>query len=229
MKPRPIYFLHWNDRKAFLCDFPRKEALISRLEEENFQGCYGTPPETEDLEQFRRVCKVKIELAVRDWFNEKKALIHLALGAGIFLFSFYFLSYVIRDPLPLVDELLLSTFLGGLGWFRLSRQEVRSEEALIKKQELNGYADRIPFAPGEYLKQTELHLERIAGLGKEERETLIREEEPLFFTGYSREMLDLRRALGARLKEKRRKASFPLEGEEELRILYAQLNRFLKK
>ena len=88
---------------------------------------------------------------------------------GIFLISFYFLSYVVRDPIPLVDEILISLGLALLGWYRLKNQEVNSEQALLKKQELNQILNRIPFESAEYLNQIELYLEKLSSMKESEK------------------------------------------------------------
>lgn len=237
MKDRNIYFLHWNTHKCFLCDLPEKSELIEYLENEKIQGQYGSSPGTEDLQSFQGEWKVKIDLAVRSWFNDSRFLLHFILATGIFLLSFYFLSYVVRDPLPLVDEIVISLVLSFLGWYRLSNQEVHSEKALLIKQELIQSLNRIPFESAEFLKQVELYLEKLSTMKKDEVVHMIKEgATPLFFNTYSQEMIELRKALGNHLKKNRtspmnllrKKRTASPESYPEMQILFDQLTVFLK-
>jgi hypothetical protein len=237
LKSRNIYFLNWNDNKCFISDLPEKDALISFLEEERLKGYYGTSPGAEDMHSFQTICKVKIEIAVQSWFNDKKFLLHFVVAVGIFLLSFYFFSYVIRDPLPLVDEIILSLILAVLGWHRLSNQEVHSEKALLKKQELIEAMNRIPFENADYLKQIELYLEKLSAMKPDDLESLEKEKTtPLFFNSYSREMTDFRKALDRYLKEgrsgifslfKRKQSEKKDVKPQELYFLYNQLSDYL--
>ena len=182
LKHRNIYFLHWNSNRCFIANPPAKAALIDFLENEDIRGYYGSSPSAEDMQSFQANWKVKIDLAVRAWFNDSKFILHFILATGIFLLSFYFLSYVIRDPLPLVDEIVLSLILAALGWYRLVNQDVQSEKALLKKQELTHSLNRIPFERVDFLKQVELYLEKIASMSRTEKAEYIKEGGvPLFF------------------------------------------------
>ena len=228
MKPRNIYFLHWNSNKCFLSNLPEKAELINFLEEENIKGYYGSSPDTEDMLYFQTEGKVKVEMAVRSWYNDSRFLLYFILSIGIFLLSFYFLSYVIRDPLPLVDEIVLSSVFAILGWHRLKNQDVHSEKALLKKQELIQFLNRIPFESAPFLKQVELYLEKVSLMKKTEVDQMLAEGTmPLFFNTYGSEVQDLRKALEGSLKrKKKRKQNKP--DYPELKILLSQINNYIK-
>lgn len=237
MKDRNIYFLHWNTHKCFISDLPEKSDLIEFFENEAIKGLYGTSPDTEDLQSFQSEWKVKVDLAVRSWFNDSKFLLHFTLATCIFLLSFYFLSYVIRDPLPLVDEIVLSLILGILGWYRLSNQEVHSEKALVKKQELIQSLNSISFESGDFLKQVELYLEKVSSMNRDEVLDMMKEgATPLFFNTYTQEMIAFRKALENHLKKNRfsgkslfrKKGTASVEIYPEMQILFDQLTVFLK-
>ena len=238
MKNRNIYFLHWNNNRCFIANPPAKAALIDFLENEDIKGYYGSSPSAEDMQNFQANWKVKIDLAIRAWFNDSKFILHFILATGIFLLSFYFLSYVIRDPLPLVDEIVLSFLLALLGWHRLANQDVQSEKALLKKQELTDYLNRIPFESVEFLKQVELYLEKIGSMSGVEKSDFIREGSvPLFFNSYSQEMMDFRKALEGFLKDQnsrgpgrltKKKRMSQKEDLSDLIFLFKQLSEYLK-
>ncbi len=237
MKPTNIYFLHWNANKCFIADFPEKSGLLDALENESFQGYFGTSPDPEDMQEFQRIGKVRIELAVRAWFNDSRFLLHFLLATGIFLLSYYFLSYVVRDPLPLVDEIVLSLVLAVLGWYRLSNQEVHSEKAQLKKQDMIQLFDRIPFEKSPFLEQVELYLEKLSSMKESDVDQMLKEgATPIFFNSFSDETYNFRMALEKYFKKTR---SFPFRragkktepvrelSERELKILLKQLNNFV--
>ena len=237
MKPCKIYFLNWNGNKAFIADYPKKSKLLESLENDSFQGYFGTSPGTEEMQEFQSLGKVRIDMAVRAWFNESRFLLHFILATGIFLLSFYFLSYVIKDPLPMVDEIIISSVLGILGWYRLNNQELQSEKALLKKQDMIQSFNRIPFNKSDFLEQAELYLEKVAAMKDEEIGQMLKEgATPLFFNTFSEETYDFRLALENFLSGKKR---FPLPprkqnrmeisevSEGELKILLKQLNGYV--
>ena len=235
MKNRNIYFLHWNNNRCFIANPPVKAAFVDFLEDGDVKGYYGSSPSAEDMQGFQANWKVRIDLAVRAWINDSKFILHFILATGIFLLSFYFLSYVIRDPLPLVDEIVLSSVLALLGWYRLVNQDVQSEKALLKKQELNQSLNRIPFESADFLKQVELYLEKIGSMSRVERDDLIREGSvPLFFNSYSQEMIDFRKALEGYLKDRKGKflkknmGSVKEDHLSDLQVLYKQISEYLK-
>ena len=237
MKSSSIYFLNWNTNKCFIAEYPEKARLLDALENENFQGYFGTSPDPDDLQEFQRIGKVRIEMAVRAWFNDSRFLLHFLLATGIFLLSYYFLSYLIRDPLPLVDEIILSVILAVLGWYRLSNQEVHSEKAQLKKQDMIQFFNRIPFEKSSFLEQVELYLEKLSTMTDSEiDQMLIEGATPVFFNSFSDETSSFRIALEKYLKKG---SSFGIRGfkknnnqkhiktDRELKILLKQLNNFV--
>ncbi len=236
MKPRGIYFLNWNSHKCFIADFPQKSQLIEFLEDENFKGYYGSSPGAEDMKEFQSLGKVKIEMALRAWYNDSRFLIHFILTTGIFLLSFYFLSYIIRDPLPLVDEIVLSLVLALLGWYRLNNQDLQSEKVLLKKQGLIQALDRIPFEKSPFLVQVELYLEKLSTMKIEEIDRMLEEgATPLFFNTFKDETVDFRKALDCYFSRSRKKRFFSKKSVtaetvldlKELKVLKKQLNSFV--
>lgn len=239
MKERKVYFIHWNNRRLFLNDRYGKTDLMNHLEEENIRGYYGSAPGTEEMAGFQTELQVKADMAVNRWINDSRFIIHFLMATGIFLVSFYFLSYVIQDPLPLVDEIVISLVLGFLGWHRLNNQNIQSEKANRKKLELKQLISRIPFEQSEFLNQVELYLEKISDMKEGEVRTMLQEGSvPLFFTTSGSELMDFHQCLASSLGKSRRafpffsgktkkKENSPAESGELL-ILSRQLSDYYK-
>ncbi len=65
-------------------------------------------------------------LMVSRYIQDKHYLPRLFISAAVFLLFYLFFSLVIRDPLPMVDEILLSLVFSLLVWIFLSRKDTNT-------------------------------------------------------------------------------------------------------
>jgi hypothetical protein len=83
-----------------------------------------------------------IDFSVDRWIMDKRYIPRLLVCALVFLLSYFFFSLVIRDPIPIIDELAFSTIITLFVWRFASKrdtqcviaQKLRSE---LKKQASN--------------------------------------------------------------------------------------------
>ncbi|MDC7232115.1 MAG: hypothetical protein PQJ58_02695 [Spirochaetales bacterium] len=213
---KTIYYLKWKDQSALFSDLDH-QSLISALDEEDLRICYGSSLTEEDKNSINIEMKTAVETAVNRWINDSRFLIHLLMAAGVFLVSYYFLSYVIRDPLPVIDEIILSILLGALAWYRLKNQEHQSERAINRKLELGQFLSAMPMEQTELLEQIELHLENLADMNPVEVKKLIRSGAvPVFFTTEKKKLMKIVMAADVYRKKRRfsRKQQVPVEFNE---------------
>ncbi len=223
---KKVYFLKWKNSSLIVNDYTDLN-LMENLTEGNISVSYGGSLTDVDHELIKTEFRVNIEKAVNRWINDSKFLIHLLLSAGVFLVSFYFLSYVVRDPVPFVDEIILSFVLAGLAWYRLKNQQNQSEKVIQKKVELEQYLSDVSYESSDFVTQVELYLEKLGSMDQEERSRMIESGAvPVFFTSEKKELVTLLRLLENYKKKNRFKKgySFPLELTEFI----SQIRAFLK-
>jgi hypothetical protein len=77
-----------------------------------------------------------IDFSVDRWIQNKQYIPRLLISAAIFTASYFLFSLVIRDPVPMVDELLISGGLVLLAWNYLAKRDTRSSIAQRRRYEL---------------------------------------------------------------------------------------------
>ncbi len=78
----------------------------------------------------------QIDFAVDRWIQDKRYVPRLLFSALAFMVSYLFFSLVVRDPLPMIDELLISSGWAIVVWITLSRRDTRSILAQENRQRL---------------------------------------------------------------------------------------------
>ena len=217
-----IYYLKWNSRSLLLSEKNDRD-LISALEEEDIRILHGEHLSEDDLRSIKLSLKVSIEKGVNRWIADSRFLLHCVMAAAVFLVSYYFLSYVIRDPLPVVDEVVLSGVLAFLAYIRLRNQEYRSEKAVSRKLELEQSLSDLSCESSPFLSQAELYLEKLAGMKDKERNEMIESGGvPVFFSSEKKQLLRFYKALNR--SGRKVKKNYP----RELKELIRQIRDFLK-
>lgn len=110
-------------------------------------GRYATEPGPGDTEIIRKTLHSELEKGLRRDALDRGFYPRLLVSAAVFLLLYLFLSIVVRDPVPLVDELLA----GGLGavaaWFALERRSLSSETFARRSAALRRALDSAIFRP----------------------------------------------------------------------------------
>ncbi len=77
-----------------------------------------------------------IDFSVDRWIQNKQYVPRLLLSALVFTAAYFVLSLAIRDPLPMVDELLISGGLAVFTWVSLAKRDTRSSVAQRRRNAL---------------------------------------------------------------------------------------------
>lgn len=133
--------------------------LFRHPEDLVLEGRYATEPDAASTDSLRSVLHVELEKGARKDALERGFYTRLAASAAVFLGLYLFLSIVIRDPVPLVDELLV----GGLGafacWFAMERRSLSSAEFATRQAELRKGLDSALFQTSRVSKALEESLQ----------------------------------------------------------------------
>ncbi len=156
-----IFHLYRHDGTAlFLHPFDNLDKLVQTLKRSNIVGKYGQEPRVESLTLFRNDLYRLIEDAVKGWVAEKRFIPRFLISSAVFVLTYFCLSFVIRDPLPLIDEILIGLGAAFVTYFVVSRRDQRSNAALRKRAELRAAVDRIVFQQDPLIKEVERALQQ---------------------------------------------------------------------
>jgi len=144
----------------FLHPFRNPDKVVAQLERQPVLGRYGAEPRVEALTLFRNELYRQVEAGVRSWISDRRFIPKFLISAGIFVLTYFFMSFVIRDPIPVIDEIAVGLGL-AIGAFVLQgRRDLNSKLATEKRLALRVSVDRIVFRESEFVKQVESALHR---------------------------------------------------------------------
>lgn len=151
-----IFHLYRSDESAvFLHPFRKTDKLFSMFEKSDLVGHYGREPRVESLTLFRNELYRLVEQQVRSWISDARFIPRFLLSAAAFLLTYLFLAFVVRDPLPFVDELAVGLGVSILAYILLGRKDLKSETALKKRISLRSKVDGIVFSESAFVKRVE--------------------------------------------------------------------------
>ena len=159
-----IYLLTRRDgTPLFISPFHDPTSLLERETDDTYEGLYGSEPRVEAITKLRNELYRRIESDVRDWINERRFIPRFLISAGVFLVVYLFLSLVIRDPIPLIDELLLGLAGAVASYLAIGRRFEQSSAASNKRIALRAKVDAIVFHESPFLSELEGLLHRLEG------------------------------------------------------------------
>ncbi len=151
-----IFHLQRKDGSSlFLHPFSEPEILLKLNDKVKIIGKYGKEPRVESLTMFRNDLYRHIETSVKSWISDIRFIPRFILSASAFLVIYLFTSFVIRDPVPMIDELALSIG-GSIALFLfLAKRDQNSEKSSKKRLELRILIDKIVFEEDPFVKEIE--------------------------------------------------------------------------
>lgn len=119
--------------------------------EGSIKGYYGSNPEVEAMAIVRNLLYARIDREIQEWVSEKQFLPRFAASLVVFFLFFFFMAWVIRDVIPLIDELLVSTFAAVTTYLVIGRRGQVSKPALEQKIGLKKRVDAIQFTQSKFI------------------------------------------------------------------------------
>lgn len=179
---------------VFLHPFRKTDKLHALLTKSEIIGHYGQEPRIESLTLFRNELYRQIDQEVKTWVADSRFIPRFLLSALTFMVAYFLLSFIIRDPVPVVDELVLSFGISILAYILLGRRDMQSEGALKRKIEMKNKVDGIVFTESDFARSVEAFLNEREEQTSEELLTTIAAGEALSVAGEydeeSAQMLD---------------------------------------
>jgi hypothetical protein len=166
-----IYHFSRRDGTAlFIHPLEKPGTMLDITEDIELQGRYGQEPRVESVTMLRNELYRRIETDVRDWINERRFIPRFLIASTIFLIVYLFLAVVIRDPVPIVDELLIAAGTGIAGFFVVGRRFEQSRIASRRRVTLRAKVDGVVFSESPFVRDAEDLLHVLEALAPEDRE-----------------------------------------------------------
>ncbi|WP_460056563.1 hypothetical protein [Spirochaeta dissipatitropha] len=142
-----IYHVHRSNGKSiFLDPFHDPDALIEHLSNSEIEGYYGKEPSVDDVLQYREFLYRRLDAAVKRHVRERMFIPKFLAASFVFMLIFFFTSLIILTPVPLLDEIIISTAAAVFTFIALGRAQNTSEKVHRKRLELRQNADKIRFS-----------------------------------------------------------------------------------
>ena len=127
------------------------------------EGRYGEQPLGESLTAFRNNLYRIVEDSVNSWIIESRFIPRFLISAAVFLFAYFFFSFVIRDPVPVIDEIILGVISAVICYVLLGRKYKRTGAASKLRAHYRDIVDRIVFSQSSFIIALESFLVHIDG------------------------------------------------------------------
>jgi hypothetical protein len=111
----PVVVHPFNDKKPYV------HADVGSI-----AGRYGVGEVPSHADTIRAELYAAMEKGARKYFLDKGYYLRLALSSTVFVVVYLFLSIVVRDPVPLIDELLLGSLAAAAVFFASERKALSS-------------------------------------------------------------------------------------------------------
>lgn len=147
----PVVLFNENDWSRF------RESLVSG----NSQGWYGSYPDENGRNRMKNQLYFLADKAGESLFHEKDFILRYLASLAVFLTAFFLLSYVLKDPVPLIDEIVLS-LVGSVSfnfWWKQRRSHSLGCDKI--KLDIRNEIDSIAFEESEILGKLELYLQNL--------------------------------------------------------------------
>jgi hypothetical protein len=164
-----IFHLHRKDGSSLLLHplFPPAK-VVETLEKSPLEGRYGREPRVEVLTSLRDELYRQVELGVRHWLDDLRFIPKFLIASGAFVAAYLFFSIVVRDPLPVIDEVVLGLIAAVGSFVLIGRRDRASPRAAKKRVELRQVVDRIAFRESRFVKTVEEALHSAEGQSVEQ-------------------------------------------------------------
>jgi hypothetical protein len=142
-------------QSLILHPFDTGERLLAALDGGEVVGRYGAEPRVEALTELRTELHRLADQGVSRWVAERRFVPKFLLAAGAFLVVYFFFSFAVRNPLPVIDEAAAGIG-AAVGLFAvLGRADLRSRLAEQKRIEARAAVDRVTFLESAFVSSVE--------------------------------------------------------------------------
>lgn len=163
-----IFHLYRKDgRELFLHPLDNASVILSLKNELEVVGKYGEEPKVSSLMAFRDTLYAAVDSAVKSSVQDARFIPNLLISAAAFLFVYFFMTFSVRDPVPMIDEALVALGVSVFIYFRRIRKDQKRPEAVELRRKLKEKIDGIEFSEDKFMKEVEGELHRYESISSE--------------------------------------------------------------
>jgi hypothetical protein len=159
-----IYILKDRMSNFILTPFLKDKTIGSKEGEEEVVFYTSGATSEEERDEARLYTYKAIDDSVELWIQEKRYFPRLIVSALTFLVVYFFMSLVLRDPIPMLDELVGSTVATIAMWAFISKKDKKGPITNKKKLEIKREVSNAEFKELEGLTVIEAYLDNLRSL-----------------------------------------------------------------
>jgi len=154
-----VYFYYLKSLKPILLNPFSKNKEIGDLDsEEDITILSSNTLTQEDNDYISQESFNEIDTSVNLWIQEKRYYPRLFISTLAFFVMYFFLSLVIRDPIPVFDELFGSIAFAIFVWYFFTKRDTKSSIANKKKLEIKRHVNTAEYKEINLLKKIEEYI-----------------------------------------------------------------------
>lgn len=178
MNEKPLSFVHLRRKSGvplILYEFDQKSVKLKDLEGRGWQGWYGSEPRSETVGLIRQTLYDIAEKTLLKWDSEKKFLTRFLWSTAVFMLVYFITTYAIRDPLPVIDELIQAAIGAVVTYYLMRKSGAKAEEVAKIRIALRENIDRTRLDYDSFAEAWENELQRLEDWPSEGLFDLIRD------------------------------------------------------
>jgi len=156
------YYVQYHKGDIILSPFQNPAEVASIDENESFVWKTSSSLTSDQMAVADKKIFNQIDNGVNYWIQNIRYIPHLLVSAGVFLVLYMFFSLVIRDPIPIIDELVFSLIGAYFTWHRMSLKDNKSSAAEKKKLELKQKVSEASSVDEKFIEQVETFIEAVS-------------------------------------------------------------------
>lgn len=168
----------------------------------SIEGRYGADPTSTGTSQIRNTLYEVLEKSLALYVSDASFLLSFSLSAVAFLVVYLFFSIVVKDPLPMIDELILGLLSATVTYLLLEKRAKTTPKVSAIRIELKTKVDSVFFEESSFVRKVEELIEKAERLGFEK--SIDSFESPLEFKLTEGEAVEAKQFLqGLEVQEKK--------------------------
>jgi hypothetical protein len=136
---------------VFLHPLDEFDKIVSQHASFQLAGRYGNEPVVESFTLLRNTLYRSVEESVDNIIMESRFIPRFLGSAVVFIIAYFFFSFAIRDPIPLVDEILLGLAAATVFYIIKGRKYKKSDAAVRLRVFYRGMIDNITFVQSKFV------------------------------------------------------------------------------
>ncbi len=142
----------------YISPFTDPRAISSWEEGDPLKVYSGTTVTQEQRDEVHTTLYNQVDRGVDRWVQDTRYLPRLFIGGLVFLITYFIFSLAVRDPIPMVDELVIASVLTLISINVMIRRDRKSSLALKQRLILKNQVSECAFKLDDELKALENHL-----------------------------------------------------------------------